>query len=114
MPDMREEFEDRFPIPEEIEWRNTDYFPVQTDNVHAYVALAGVAARYTSMWQAWKASRAALRVELPEVGSAPDGAKYDLGFGDPKFAHDYREHQVSAAMRQLCREALQQAGIEVK
>ncbi|MCR3784602.1 hypothetical protein NAG18_05155 [Pseudomonas aeruginosa] len=65
MPDMREEFEDRFPIPEEIEWRNTDYFPVQTDNVHAYVALAGVAARYTSMWQAWKASRAALRVELP-------------------------------------------------
>ncbi|HHN1445327.1 TPA: hypothetical protein ACRN2L_003816 [Pseudomonas aeruginosa] len=65
-------------------------------------------------WKAWQASRAALRVELPEVGSAPDGAKYDLGFGDPKFAHDYREHQVSAAMRQLCREALQQAGIEVK
>ncbi|HCI1946326.1 TPA: hypothetical protein NOE91_005202 [Pseudomonas aeruginosa] len=114
MPDMREEFEDRFPIPEGIEWRDTDYFPVQTDNVHVYVALAGVAARYTSMWQAWQASRAALRVELPEVGSAPDGAKYDLGFGDPKFAHDYREHQVSAAMRQLCREALQQAGIEVK
>ncbi|MFU7495814.1 hypothetical protein ACM736_28245 [Pseudomonas aeruginosa] len=111
---MRQEFEDRFPIPEGIEWRDTDYFPVQTDNVHVYVALAGVAARYTSMWQAWQASRAALRVELPEVGSAPDGAKYDLGFGDPKFAHDYREHQVSAAMRQLCREALQQAGIEVK
>ncbi|HFK1829482.1 TPA: hypothetical protein ACGW3C_000661 [Pseudomonas aeruginosa] len=65
-------------------------------------------------FKAWKASRAALRVELPEVGSAPDGAKYDLGFGDPKFAHDYREHQVSAALRQLCREALQQAGIEVK
>ena len=64
-------------------------------------------------WEAWKASRAALRVVLPEVGSAPDGAKNDLGFGDPKFAHDYREQQVSAAMRQLCREALQQAGIEV-
>ncbi|HEJ6181446.1 TPA: hypothetical protein SL837_006196 [Pseudomonas aeruginosa] len=63
MPDMREEFEDRFPIPEEIEWRNTDYFPVQTDNVHAYVALAGVADRYTSMLKAWQASRAALRVE---------------------------------------------------
>ncbi|RTW54542.1 hypothetical protein [Pseudomonas aeruginosa] len=70
--------------------------------------------RINDRWLAWKASRAALRVELPEVGSAPDGAKYDLGFGDPKFAHDYREHQVSAAMRQLCREALQQAGIEVK
>ncbi|MBO3776058.1 hypothetical protein KUT57_22620 [Pseudomonas aeruginosa] len=64
-------------------------------------------------YQAWQASRAALRVELPEVGSAPDGANYDLGFGDPKFANDYREHQVSAAMRQLCREAIQQAGIEV-
>ncbi|MWW08841.1 hypothetical protein [Pseudomonas aeruginosa] len=70
--------------------------------------------RINDRWLAWKASRAALRVELPEVGSAPDGAKYDLGFGDPKFAHDYREHQFSAAMRQLCREALQQAGIEVK
>ncbi|MEN1478811.1 hypothetical protein AAIH16_35065, partial [Pseudomonas aeruginosa] len=63
---MRQEFEDRFPIPEGIAWRNTDYFPVQTNNVHEYVALAGVAARYTSMWQAWQASRAALRVELPE------------------------------------------------
>ncbi|MBM9931821.1 hypothetical protein BANRA_03975 [Pseudomonas aeruginosa] len=59
MPDMREEFEDRFPIPEGIAWRNTDYFPVQTNNVHEYVALAGVAAQYTSMWEAWQASRAA-------------------------------------------------------
>ncbi|HFQ7428446.1 TPA: hypothetical protein ACHSVW_006103, partial [Pseudomonas aeruginosa] len=66
MPDIREEFEDRFPVPEGIEWRNTDYFPMQTENVHVYVALAGVAARYTSMWEAWKASRAALRVELPD------------------------------------------------
>ncbi|HCE6054323.1 TPA: hypothetical protein OT313_002505 [Pseudomonas aeruginosa] len=94
MPDMREEFEDRFPIPEEIEWRNTDYFPVQTDNVHAYVALAGVADRYTSMWQAWKASRAALRVELPEP---------------------YAFHQeVQTVFRDRVKEALQQAGIEVK
>ncbi|MFG8976773.1 hypothetical protein ACM7EA_28600 [Pseudomonas aeruginosa] len=91
---MREEFEDRFPIPEEIEWRNTDYFPVQTDNVHAYVALAGVADRYTSMWQAWKASRAALRVELPEP---------------------YAFHQeVQTVFRDRVKEALQQAGIEVK
>lgn len=103
MPDMREDFEDRFPIPEGIEWRNTDYFPVQTNNVHEYVALAGVAARYTSMWQAWQASRAALRVELPEkigphnmVGRhvLPEAAGYDDAIDD-------------------CREALQQAGIEV-
>ncbi|HBO9015081.1 TPA: hypothetical protein L5D31_005560 [Pseudomonas aeruginosa] len=91
---MREEFEDRFPIPEGIEWRDTDYFPVQTDNVHVYVALAGVAARYTSMWQAWKASRAALRVELPEP---------------------YAFHQeVQTVFRDRVKEALQQAGIEVK
>lgn len=96
MPDMREEFEDRFPIPEGIAWRNTDYFPVQTNNVHEYVALAGVAAQYTSMWEAWQASRAALRVELPPVvywGSAEQMEGYDAD-----------------AMK----EALQQAGIEVK
>ncbi|HHQ2787118.1 TPA: hypothetical protein ACSPNB_001322 [Pseudomonas aeruginosa] len=98
---MREEFE---------AWATKHRMPIHRDGV-----VTDYAARCTDeCWQAWKASRAALRVELPEVGSAPDGAKYDLGFGDPKFAHDYREHQVSAAMRQLCREALQQAGIEVK
>ncbi len=91
---MRQEFEDRFPIPEGIEWRDTDYFPVQTDNVHVYVALAGVAARYTSMWQAWQASRAALRVELPEP---------------------YAFHQeVQTVFLDRVKEALQQAGIEVK
>ncbi|OTH42492.1 hypothetical protein CAY90_27150 [Pseudomonas aeruginosa] len=101
MPDMREEFE---------AWATKHRMPIHRDGV-----VTDYAARCTDeCWQAWKASRAALRVELPEVGSAPDGAKYDLGFGDPKFAHDYREHQVSAAMRQLCREALRQAGIEVK
>ncbi|WP_373408469.1 hypothetical protein [Pseudomonas aeruginosa] len=98
---MREEFE---------AWATKHRMPIHRDGV-----VTDYAARCTDeCWQAWKASRAALRVELPEVGSAPDGAKYDLGFGDPKFAHDYREHQVSAAMRQLCREALRQAGIEVK
>ncbi|EMV7745819.1 hypothetical protein [Pseudomonas aeruginosa] len=101
MPDMREEFEDRFPIPEEIEWRNTDYFPVQTDNVHAYVALAGVADRYTSMWQAWKASRAALRVRLPKpYGSSSLDAYPELA----EFNRGIRE----------CLAALQRAGIEVK
>ncbi|HHX4274720.1 TPA: hypothetical protein ACU95R_005791 [Pseudomonas aeruginosa] len=94
---MREEFEDRFPIPEGIEWRNTDYFPVQTNNVHEYVALAGVAAQYTSMWESWQASRAALRVELPKSDYADqlDGDAYVM------------ESRAVA-------KALQQAGIEVK
>ncbi|QTB74442.1 hypothetical protein LYSZa5_29770 [Pseudomonas aeruginosa] len=102
MPDMREEFEDRFPIPEEIEWRNTDYFPVQTDNVHVYVALAGVAARYTSMWQAWQASRAALRVELPEKMEPTRNIYGNLIIGSYNAVLD------------AVKEALQQAGIKVK
>ncbi len=98
MPDMREDFEDRFPIPEGIEWRDTDYFPMQTDNVHVYVALAGVAARYTSMWQAWQASRAALRVELPFPVIVDEGAEFAF--------HAYDKDEMD--------KALQQAGIEVK
>ncbi|WP_458416360.1 hypothetical protein [Pseudomonas aeruginosa] len=99
---MREEFEDRFPIPEGIAWRNTDYFPVQTDNVHVYVALAGVAARYTSMWQAWQASRAALRVELPEKMEPTRNIYGNLIIGSYNAVLD------------AVKEALQQAGIEVK
>ncbi|EOA4329559.1 hypothetical protein OE519_32800 [Pseudomonas aeruginosa] len=101
---MRQEFEGRFPIPEGIEWRDTDYFPVQTDNVHVYVALSGVAARYTSMWQAWQASRAALRVELPERR-------------DPLNSTGDDENPRSAGFNDCLErvtEALQQAGIEVK
>ncbi|MFG9198635.1 hypothetical protein ACEPX9_00765 [Pseudomonas aeruginosa] len=102
MPDMREEFEDRFPIPEGIAWRNTDYFPVQTNNVHAYVALAGVAAQYTSMWEAWQASRAALRVELPEKMEPTRNIYGNLIIGSYNAVLD------------AVKEALQQAGIEVK
>ncbi len=99
---MRQEFEDRFPIPEGIEWRDTDYFPVQTDNVHVYVALAGVAARYTSMWQAWQASRAALRVELPEKMEPTRNIYGNLIIGSYNAVLD------------AVKETLQQAGIEVK
>lgn len=98
---VRQEFEDRFPIPEGIEWRDTDYFPVQTDNVHVYVALAGVAARYTSMWQAWQASRAALRVELPEKMEPTRNIYGNLIIGSYNAVLD------------AVKEALQQAGIEV-
>ncbi len=102
MSDMREEFEDRFPIPEGIAWRNTDYFPVQTNNVHEYVALAGVAAQYTSMWEAWQASRAALRVELPEKMEPTRNIYGNLIIGSYNAVLD------------AVKEALQQAGIEVK
>ncbi|EKF6775519.1 hypothetical protein OZ393_006512 [Pseudomonas aeruginosa] len=107
---MRQEFEDRFPIPEGIEWRDTDYFPVQTDNVHVYVALAGVAARYTSMWKAWQASRAALRVELPPSVTIEEVAE-QLGM-DEVDVFDIT-HMVNGAIA-ACAAFIKQAGIEVK
>ncbi len=91
---VREEFEDRFPVPEGVEWRPGDYFPIHTENVHEYIGRCGRASRYADMWAAWKASRAALRVELPEP---------------------YAFHQeVQTVFRDRVKEALQQAGIEVK
>ncbi|HBP1657365.1 TPA: hypothetical protein L5U92_000744 [Pseudomonas aeruginosa] len=106
MPDMREEFEDRFPIPEGIEWRDTDYFPVQTDNVHVYVALAGVSARYTSMWKAWQASRAALRVVLPDDGIEDCRRDWSNSCRDNfDTGYCYATDRIT--------QALQQAGIEV-
>ncbi|AIW01721.1 hypothetical protein [Pseudomonas phage PH826] len=107
MTNMREEFEDRFPIPEGIEWRNTDYFPVQTDNVHVYVALAGAAARYSAMWQAWQASRAALKVQLPDDGIEDCQRDWQNSCRD-NFDTGY----CYATDRII--QALQQAGIEVE
>ncbi|HEK1393476.1 TPA: hypothetical protein SMR00_005602 [Pseudomonas aeruginosa] len=110
MPDMREEFEDRFPIPEGIEWRDTDYFPVQTDNVHVYVALAGASARYTSMWQAWQASRAALVIEMPPRVTAEDVAEH-LDIDDQEAVEI--AHMVNGSIA-ACASFIKQAGIEVK
>ncbi len=110
MSDMREEFEDRFPIPEGIAWRNTDYFPVQANNVHEYVALAGVAAQYTSMWEAWQASRAALRVELPPSVTIEEVAEH-LGMDDVDVVDI--AHMVNGAIA-ACAAFIKQAGIEVK
>ncbi|HBO5677754.1 hypothetical protein IPC613_33010 [Pseudomonas aeruginosa] len=73
--------------------------------IHRDGVVTDYAARCTDeCWQAWKASRAALKVELPEkigphnmVGRhvLPEAAGYDDAIDD-------------------CREALQQAGIELK
>ncbi|HBP2068913.1 TPA: hypothetical protein L5Y18_001687 [Pseudomonas aeruginosa] len=73
--------------------------------IHRDGVVTDYAARCTDeCWQAWKASRAALRVELPEkigphnmVGChvLPEAAGYDDAIDD-------------------CREAIQKAGIEVK
>ncbi|MDI3949451.1 hypothetical protein QK393_25850 [Pseudomonas aeruginosa] len=102
---MRQEFEDRFPIPEGIEWRPSDYFPIHTENVHEYICRCGRASRYADMWQAWQASRASLRVELPERAVLPEYTEHRLLYCERTGFNECLERVT---------EALQQAGIEVK
>lgn len=92
MPDVREEFEVRYPLPEGMV-RNGEAY----QGHHLWWV-------WTDKWETWQASRAALKVELPEkigphnmIGRhvLPEAAGYDDAIDD-------------------CREALQQAGIEVK
>lgn len=86
MPDMREEFE---------AWASSHFVDVGSGNPlkkgpngnYGFYVVA-------TAWKAWQASRAALRVELPEP---------------------YAFHQeVQTVFRDRVKEALQQAGIEVK
>ncbi|MER0688241.1 hypothetical protein AAA569_34255 [Pseudomonas aeruginosa] len=88
MPDMREEFE---------AWATKHRMPIHRDGV-----VTDYAARCTDeCWQAWKASRAALRVRLPKpYGSSSLDAYPELA----EFNRGIRE----------CLAALQRAGIEVK
>lgn len=87
MPDMREEFE---------AWATKHRMPIHRDGV-----VTDYAARCTDeCWQAWKASRAALRVRLPKpYGSSSLDAYPELA----EFNRGIRE----------CLAALQRAGIEV-
>ncbi|MFG8819798.1 hypothetical protein [Pseudomonas aeruginosa] len=90
MPDMREEFE---------AWATKHRMPIHRDGV-----VTDYAARCTDeCWQAWKASRAALRVELP------DKAKFVEYYEDLEGGtFNWQRYMVAI------QEALQQAGIEVK
>ncbi|MBG6482534.1 hypothetical protein I5I37_15440 [Pseudomonas aeruginosa] len=88
MPDMREEFE---------AWATKHRMPIHRDGV-----VTDYAARCTDeCWQAWKASRAALRVVLPKPYGSPSLDAY------PELA------EFNRGIRE-CLAALQQAGIEVK
>lgn len=90
MPDMREEFE---------AWATKHQMPIHRDGV-----VTDYAARCTDeCWQAWQASRAALRVELP------DKAKFVEYYEDLEGGtFNWQRYMVAI------QEALQQAGIEVK
>ncbi|NTS91621.1 hypothetical protein HT115_04805 [Pseudomonas aeruginosa] len=86
---MREEFE---------AWATKHRMPIHRDGV-----VTDYAARCTDeCWQAWKASRAALRVELPEKMEPTRNIYGNLIIGSYNAVLD------------AVKEALQQAGIEVK
>lgn len=88
MPDMREEFE---------AWATKHRMPIHRDGV-----VTDYAARCTDeCWQAWKASRADLRVELPEKMEPTRNIYGNLIIGSYNAVLD------------AVKEALQQAGIEV-
>ncbi|MFU5565166.1 hypothetical protein ACM7V5_29770 [Pseudomonas aeruginosa] len=89
MPDMREEFE---------AWATKHRMPIHRDGV-----VTDYAARCTDeCWQAWQASRAALRVELPEKMEPTRNIYGNLIIGSYNAVLD------------AVKEALQKAGIEVK
>ncbi len=90
---MREEFE----AHAKVRW-STDYddfgdglFSIQADGRYEYEHIQWD-------WETWKASRAALRVELPFPIIVDEGAEFAL--------HAYDKDETD--------KALQQAGIEVK
>ncbi|HBO3610593.1 TPA: hypothetical protein L4S58_004561 [Pseudomonas aeruginosa] len=93
MPDMREEFE---------AWATKHRMPIHRDGV-----VTDYAARCTDeCWQAWKASRAALRVELPD-----DGIE-DCQRDRQNSCRDNFDTGYCYATDRIT-QALQQAGIEV-
>ncbi|HBP6284499.1 hypothetical protein AB4J85_17040 [Pseudomonas aeruginosa] len=94
MPDMREEFE---------AWATKHRMPIHRDGV-----VTDYAARCTDeCWQAWKASRAALRVELPDDGIEDCQRDWQNSCRDNfDTGYCYATDRIT--------QALQQAGIEVK
>ncbi|HHF0618077.1 TPA: hypothetical protein ACPH2G_004595 [Pseudomonas aeruginosa] len=98
MPDMREEFEAWvWDIYEETLWFDMNRESVLKRNGGEYFGNF-----LNDRWQAWKASRAALRVELP------DKAKFVEYYEDLEGGtFNWQRYMVAI------QEALQKAGIEV-
>ncbi|MBI8446126.1 hypothetical protein JEZ57_04755 [Pseudomonas aeruginosa] len=100
MPDMREEFE---------KWATKHRMPIHRDGV-----VTDYSARCTDeCWQAWKASRAALRVELPPTITAEEVVEH---FNIDEEGIDMAAgiaHMVNGAIWS-CAAFIKQAGIEMK
>ncbi|HBN8811310.1 hypothetical protein [Pseudomonas aeruginosa] len=99
MPDMREEFE---------AWASSHFVDVGSGNPlkkgpNGHYGFYVVA----TAWKAWQASRAALKVELP---SEKEESNANYRFSE----YSHSRAQGFNDCLELVREALQQAGIEVK
>lgn len=70
--------------------------------------------RINDRWLAWKASRAVLRVELPDVPDFRISAEESLDMEPEVYESLETIHCAEVAMLNRCKRALQQAGIEVK
>ncbi|HEJ5276107.1 TPA: hypothetical protein ACR6K7_003012 [Pseudomonas aeruginosa] len=97
MHDMREEFE---------AWASSHFVDVGSGNPlkkgpNGHYGFYVVA----TAWKAWQASRAALKVELPERAVLPEYTEHRLLYCERTGFNDCLER---------VKEALQQAGIEVK
>ncbi|MFW4762689.1 hypothetical protein [Pseudomonas paraeruginosa] len=97
MHDMREEFE---------AWASSHFVDVGSGNPlkkgpNGHYGFYVVA----TAWKAWQASRAALKVELPERAVLPEYTEHRLLYCERTGFNDCLERVT---------EALQQAGIEVK
>ena len=111
MPDIREEFEACYPPPSGARWLSdfqcyTVLFPRDQ-----HEALTGII--YQARWQAWQASRAALRVELPPTITVEEAAEhFNIDEEGIDMAVDVA-HMVNGAIW-ACAAFIKQAGIEVK
>lgn len=106
MPDMREEFEAWvWDIYEETLWFDMNREFVLKRNGDEYFGNF-----LNDRWEAWKASRAALRVELPPSVTIEEVAEH-LGMDDVDVVDI--AHMVNGAIA-ACAAFIKQAGIEVK
>ncbi|MDN0127431.1 hypothetical protein QVO16_10690 [Yersinia massiliensis] len=91
---LREEFEEKFPMPKHVIRCGSGYA------VTSYGAWA--ANSYLDLWEGWKAGRESIEVELPEM--LPDE-----GYSDGAMFNFCRNDSVKK-----CAEALRTAGIRIK
>ena len=92
---MREEFEQRFPVPRGVLWRDGAYHREKEKQCTLMAHLF-----YLGRWEAWRASRECLVIELP---------------ADAHLSRDgLDEHYLAGDMRDQIVESIHAAGFKTK